>query len=133
MKCRPRLLAATLALLAFTYGALAQSAAENTEKFTHLHLTATIQATDVDTIRNYLRVRLIDSVSMFLPKAFDDETFNFSGRALQGTEVRKLTASRGETRESTRDLAPGRRRVYARRRWRALTRASPSFLRGCPT
>jgi putative endopeptidase len=50
------------------------------------HLTATIQATDVDTIRNYLRVRLIDSVSMFLPKAFDDETFNFSGRTLQGTD-----------------------------------------------
>ena len=43
MKCRPRLtLAATLALLAFTYGALAQSAPENTEKFTLLHLTATI-------------------------------------------------------------------------------------------
>ena len=90
MKCRPRLpLAATLALLAFTYGALAQSAPENTEKFTLLHLTATIQATDADTIRNYLHVRLIDSVSMFLPKAFDDETFNFSGRALQGTEVQE--------------------------------------------
>jgi hypothetical protein len=37
MKCHPRLpLAATLALLAFTYGALAQSAPENTEKFTPL-------------------------------------------------------------------------------------------------
>jgi hypothetical protein len=28
--------------------------------------------------------------------------------------------------------APGGRRVYARRGWRALTRASPSFRRGCP-
>jgi putative endopeptidase len=49
------------------------------------HLIPTIQSTDLGTIRNYLRVHLIDSVSMFLPKAFDEETFNFNHRDLEGT------------------------------------------------
>ena len=46
---------------------------------------ATMQATDLATIRAYLRVHLADSFAMRLPTAFDDEHFDFYGRKLEGT------------------------------------------------
>jgi endothelin-converting enzyme/putative endopeptidase len=48
-------------------------------------LSKAIEDTDLDTIRAYMRVRLADSFSMRLPKAFDDEHFDFYGRKLMGT------------------------------------------------
>jgi endothelin-converting enzyme/putative endopeptidase len=48
-------------------------------------LNSILQATDLATIRNYLRIRLIDSESMRLPKAFDQENFDFYGLKLTGT------------------------------------------------
>jgi putative endopeptidase len=48
-------------------------------------LNKTIEATDLDTIRAYLRAHLADSFSMRLPHAFDDEHFDFYGRKLEGT------------------------------------------------
>ena len=48
-------------------------------------LQGTLQQTDLDTLKTYLRIRLVDSESMRLPKAFDEEHFNFYGRQLQGT------------------------------------------------
>lgn len=45
----------------------------------------TIQQTDLDTIKAYLRVHLADSFSARLPKAFDEEHFDFFGRKLEGT------------------------------------------------
>ena len=44
-----------------------------------------IDATDLGTIRDYLRVHLADSFSMRLPHAFDEENFDFFGRKLTGT------------------------------------------------
>ena len=44
-----------------------------------------IDATDLGTIRDYLRVHLADSFAMRLPHAFDDENFDFYGRKLTGT------------------------------------------------
>jgi putative endopeptidase len=48
-------------------------------------LNKTIDATDMLTIKAYLRVHLADSFSMHLPKALDDENFDFYGRKLTGT------------------------------------------------
>jgi putative endopeptidase len=48
-------------------------------------LNKTIQDTDLTTIQAYLRVHLADSFAMRLPKAFDDENFDFFGRKLTGT------------------------------------------------
>jgi endothelin-converting enzyme/putative endopeptidase len=48
-------------------------------------LSDILKTTSLDTIRNYLRIRLVESESMRLPSAFDDEVFNFYGRTLQGT------------------------------------------------
>ena len=48
-------------------------------------LDGILKSTDMDTIRNYFRIRLVDSQSMRLPKAFDDENFDFYGRKLTGT------------------------------------------------
>lgn len=45
----------------------------------------TIDDTDLGTIRAYLRAHLADSFSMRLPKAFDEENFDFYGRKLTGT------------------------------------------------
>lgn len=45
----------------------------------------TIEDTDLATIQAYLRAHLADSFSMRLPKAFDDEHFDFYGRKLTGT------------------------------------------------
>ncbi len=48
-------------------------------------LNGILQQTDMATIRNYLRVHLLDSFASRLPKAFDDESFDFYGRKLSGT------------------------------------------------
>lgn len=48
-------------------------------------LQAVVQQTDLAVLKTYLRVRLVDSETMRLPKAFDEEHFNFYGRELEGT------------------------------------------------
>ena len=48
-------------------------------------LNATLKTTDLATLRNYLRLRLVESQAMRLPKAFDDENFDFYGKKLTGT------------------------------------------------
>jgi putative endopeptidase len=57
-------------------------------------LQAIVQQTDLDTIKTYLRIRLVDSEAMRLPKAFDDEHFNFYGRQLQGTPQQEERSKR---------------------------------------
>jgi putative endopeptidase len=48
-------------------------------------LNKTIDETDLRTIKAYLRAHLADSFAMRLPKAFDEENFDFFGRKLTGT------------------------------------------------
>ncbi len=48
-------------------------------------LNKVIEQADLDTVKTYMRIRLIDSFSMGLPKVFDDENFDFYGRKLTGT------------------------------------------------
>jgi endothelin-converting enzyme/putative endopeptidase len=48
-------------------------------------LNQVLMTTDLETIRNYLRLKLVESESMRLPKAFDDESFDFYGHKLEGT------------------------------------------------
>jgi putative endopeptidase len=48
-------------------------------------LNKTIDDTDLLTIKAYLRVHLADSYAMQLPRALDDENFDFYGRKLTGT------------------------------------------------
>ena len=43
-----------------------------------------LASTDMDTLKSYMRVHLIDSVAGRLPKAFDEENFDFYSRKLQG-------------------------------------------------
>jgi putative endopeptidase len=48
-------------------------------------LTAQLQATDMDTIKTYLRWQLINSTPSYaLPQAMDEEDFDFYGRKLRG-------------------------------------------------
>jgi putative endopeptidase len=47
-------------------------------------LNQLIVSTSLDTLKDYMRVFLIDSVSSRLPRAFDEEHFDFYGRKLQG-------------------------------------------------
>lgn len=48
-------------------------------------LNQIIANADLATIKTYLKLRLIDSFASRLPKAFDDEDFDFYGRKLTGT------------------------------------------------
>jgi putative endopeptidase len=48
-------------------------------------LNKAIDETDLRTIKAYLRAHLADSFAMRLPKAFDEENFDFYGRKLTGT------------------------------------------------
>ncbi|MHB8303565.1 MAG: M13 family metallopeptidase [Acidobacteriaceae bacterium] len=48
-------------------------------------LNGILAQADMATVRNYLRVHLLDSFASRLPKAFDDESFDFYGRKLSGT------------------------------------------------
>ena len=47
-------------------------------------LIAAVQATDIDTLRAYLRVRLLEAHRIALPKRIDDEGFRFYGTVLHG-------------------------------------------------
>ena len=47
-------------------------------------LNQLMASTSMDTLKNYMRVHLVDSVASGLPKSFDDEHFDFYGRKLQG-------------------------------------------------
>jgi putative endopeptidase len=47
-------------------------------------LDSVLKQTDLETIKTYLRIRLVDSATLELPKAFDDEHFNFYSRILNG-------------------------------------------------
>jgi endothelin-converting enzyme/putative endopeptidase len=53
-------------------------------------LNGIVQQTDLSVIRNYLRVHLLDSFASRLPKAFDDENFDFYGRKLSGTPQQRV-------------------------------------------
>ena len=48
-------------------------------------LNQIIATTDLETIKTYLKLRMIDSFAPRLPKAFDEEDFDFYGRKLMGT------------------------------------------------
>lgn len=48
-------------------------------------LNQTLSSTDLETIKAYLAVQLVDSFAARLPKAFDEEAFDFRGRKLTGT------------------------------------------------
>ncbi len=53
-------------------------------------LNAMLGATDLETIKTYLRWQLLNSVPGYvLPKALDDETFDFYGRKLSGQPEQK--------------------------------------------
>ncbi len=47
-------------------------------------LNGILEQTDMATLRNYLRVHLLDSFASRLPTAFDEESFDFYGRKLAG-------------------------------------------------
>jgi endothelin-converting enzyme/putative endopeptidase len=47
-------------------------------------LNQLMASTNLDTLKNYMRVFVVDSFSSRLPKAFDEESFDFYGRKLQG-------------------------------------------------
>lgn len=47
-------------------------------------LNELMASTSMDTLKNYMRVHLVDSVASRLPKTFDDEHFDFYGRKLEG-------------------------------------------------
>ncbi|HLY53986.1 MAG TPA: M13 family metallopeptidase, partial [Stellaceae bacterium] len=49
-------------------------------------LAAVIDATPLDDIKTYLKVRLIEEASGLLPQAFVDESFDFYGRTLRGAK-----------------------------------------------
>jgi len=47
-------------------------------------MVAAIKATDIETLRAYLRYQLVTSVAHNLPKSFDQENFHFYGTVLEG-------------------------------------------------
>jgi endothelin-converting enzyme/putative endopeptidase len=47
-------------------------------------LNQLLASTSMETLKDYMRVFLVDSLSSRLPKAFDDEHFDFYGRKLEG-------------------------------------------------
>lgn len=57
-------------------------------------LQGIVQDTSLHTIKTYLRLRLVDSVAMNLPEAFDKESFHFYGHVLQGSLQQKPRAQR---------------------------------------
>jgi len=48
-------------------------------------LNQTLADTDMETIKTYMKLKLVDSFASRMPKAFDDEHFDFYGRKLMGT------------------------------------------------
>ena len=57
-------------------------------------LESIVDRADLETIKIYLRLRLVDSETMRLPKAFDEEHFNFYGRQLEGTPQQEQRSKR---------------------------------------
>jgi predicted metalloendopeptidase len=57
-------------------------------------LDKTLGAASLDTLKAYLRAHLADSYASRLPKAFDEENFDFYGRKLEGTPVQRERAKR---------------------------------------
>jgi putative endopeptidase len=47
-------------------------------------MVAAVKSADIETLRAYLRVRTLDTFSPYLPKAFDQEAFNFYSHELEG-------------------------------------------------
>jgi putative endopeptidase len=52
-------------------------------------LEAALATTALPTLRDYLRVRLIDNYASYLSKPFDEEHFNFYGRVLSGQKEQR--------------------------------------------
>lgn len=52
-------------------------------------LEATLEATPVPVLKDYLRLRLVSTYAPFLTKAIDDEEFRFSGGVLQGQQEQR--------------------------------------------
>ncbi|HTB64876.1 MAG TPA: M13 family metallopeptidase [Steroidobacteraceae bacterium] len=52
-------------------------------------LESALATTALPTLRDYLRMRLIDSYAPYLSKPFDDEHFNFFGRVLSGQKEQR--------------------------------------------
>jgi putative endopeptidase len=52
-------------------------------------LEAALAATALPTLRDYLRIRLIDTYAPYLSRSFDDEHFNFYGRVLSGQKEQR--------------------------------------------
>ena len=57
-------------------------------------LESVIERTDLGTIQTYLRLHLIESEAMRLPKVFDDEHFHFYGSQLEGTPEQEQRSKR---------------------------------------
>ncbi len=53
-------------------------------------LNGILQQADMATVRNYLRVHLLDSFASRLPTAYDDENFDFYGRKLAGVPQKQV-------------------------------------------
>lgn len=56
---------------------------------------AVFQATDIETIRNWMMFHFIDNRSSWLPAAFDDASFDFYGRTLRGQAEQRERDRRG--------------------------------------
>jgi putative endopeptidase len=52
-------------------------------------LAQLVRERSIDDLRAYLRARVIDAFARYLPKRFEDEGFDFYGRALQGQAMQK--------------------------------------------
>jgi putative endopeptidase len=52
-------------------------------------LESALSTTALPTLRDYLRIRLIDAYAPYLSKPFDDENFNFYGRVLSGQKEQR--------------------------------------------
>jgi putative endopeptidase len=52
-------------------------------------LESALSTTALATLRDYLRIRLIDAYAPYLSKSFDDEHFNFYGRVLSGQKEQR--------------------------------------------
>lgn len=53
-------------------------------------LSPILNKTNLDVIKDYLKIRLADSFASRLPKAFDEENFDFYGRKLTGTPQQQV-------------------------------------------
>ena len=56
---------------------------------------AAFEATDIETIKNWMTFHFIDNRSSWLPSAFDEASFDFFGRTLQGQAEQRARDRRG--------------------------------------